>query len=322
MKRSMTFATCALLTIALGTLSASPAFASTASAAAAQHVKVSLTEMTIKLDVATVTAGTVVFDVSNIGTTVHELVVLRTDTPDNAIPARTSNASKADEAGDIAEAEDIDPGKTATLTLSLTPGNYVLLCNEAGHYMAGMHAAFTVASSIATTEKEMSISLGQKVMAAGPVTFSVTNSGTVTHELVVLQTSLAEGAIPARANDPSKADETGDLGEVEDLAPGATGTVTLTLPAGSYVIICNEAGHYAAGMHTSFTVLPTLSRTTSAAIDREESRSGIDPLTDAARVNLAALLTAPGVKVSALDRAAIAAGITPRADTSDGSLMY
>jgi len=35
---------------------------------------------------------------------------------------------------------------------------------------------------------------------------------------------------------------------------GETKTFTVTLPAGHYVLMCNEIGHYSAGMHMTFTV--------------------------------------------------------------------
>jgi len=35
---------------------------------------------------------------------------------------------------------------------------------------------------------------------------------------------------------------------------GASNTFTVTLPAGHYILMCNELGHYAAGMHMAFTV--------------------------------------------------------------------
>ena len=38
----------------------------------------------------------------------------------------------------------VPPGQTRTLTLKLTPGHYVLLCNLPAHYKAGQHADFTV----------------------------------------------------------------------------------------------------------------------------------------------------------------------------------
>ena len=42
--------------------------------------------------------------------------------------------------------------------------------------------------------------------------------------------------------------------EVEDIAVGATESLTLTLEAGNYVVICNIPGHYLAGMHAALTV--------------------------------------------------------------------
>ena len=38
------------------------------------------------------------------------------------------------------------------------------------------------------------------------------------------------------------------LGEITDLKPGAHGKLTLNLKPGSYLLICNEPGHYKAGM--------------------------------------------------------------------------
>jgi uncharacterized cupredoxin-like copper-binding protein len=42
--------------------------------------------------------------------------------------------------------------------------------------------------------------------------------------------------------------------EVEDIAPGTSAPLNLTLDPGSYAVICNLPGHYANGMHTTFTV--------------------------------------------------------------------
>jgi uncharacterized cupredoxin-like copper-binding protein len=51
-------------------------------------------------------------------------------------------------------------------------------------------------------------------------------------------------------------DKAGDKGEVSELEPGASGSLTVNLKAGTYLLICNVAGHYAAGMWTVFTVKP------------------------------------------------------------------
>jgi uncharacterized cupredoxin-like copper-binding protein len=44
------------------------------------------------------------------------------------------------------------------------------------------------------------------------------------------------------------------LGEISDLKPGAAGAMTLSLKAGSYVLICNQPGHYKAGMVANLSV--------------------------------------------------------------------
>ncbi|MEJ2484728.1 MAG: hypothetical protein P8Y68_03235 [Anaerolineales bacterium] len=47
----------------------------------------------------------------------------------------------------VDEVEDVEPGMTTDLTVTLEPGNYVLLCNidsDEMHYQHGMHVAFTV----------------------------------------------------------------------------------------------------------------------------------------------------------------------------------
>jgi len=45
-----------------------------------------------------------------------------------------------------------------------------------------------------------------------------------------------------------------DLGEVPDLPAGKSGSITLRLGPGSYLLICNQPNHYKAGMWTRLTV--------------------------------------------------------------------
>jgi uncharacterized cupredoxin-like copper-binding protein len=101
---------------------------------------------------------------------------------------------------------------------------------------------------------------------AGDVTFVVTNSGTIDHEMVVLQTPTAFDKIPENnAGDPpapvasggNKISEDGNAGETGDpnLKPGVTRTFTIkNMKAGSYALVCNIAQHYGLGMRAAFTV--------------------------------------------------------------------
>jgi uncharacterized cupredoxin-like copper-binding protein len=88
-----------------------------------------------------VKAGKVTFVASNKGALDHELVVLKTNLAPTKLPVK---GTKAVEVGRVGKIPPLKPGQTKTLTLTLKPGKYVLICNVAGHYKAGQHAAFTV----------------------------------------------------------------------------------------------------------------------------------------------------------------------------------
>lgn len=121
-------------------------------------------------------------------------------------------------------------------------------------------AAGSAAAGTSVTAKltEFKIELSAPTAAAGPVTFELTNSGTVVHEFVVFKTELAPDKLPLAA-DGATVDEEGAgasltlVDEVEDIAIGATASLAVDLPAGHYVVICNVPAHYTSGMHAEFT---------------------------------------------------------------------
>jgi uncharacterized cupredoxin-like copper-binding protein len=90
--------------------------------------------------------GKVVFTVKNISTGEdHELLLASADSAD-ALPMDASGARvDEDKLKGVKELGDVHPGKTRSTTLRLKAGKYILFCNEAGHFKAGMYAAFTVA---------------------------------------------------------------------------------------------------------------------------------------------------------------------------------
>ena len=111
---------------------------------------------------------------------------------------------------------------------------------------------------------EFKLTLDRSSAPAGKVRFVAPNQGEDVHELVLLRTDLAPDTLPV--DDAGDVDEEAAgverVGEVEDVAPGATGEFTVDVTAGKYVLICNifmpEGGtvehHYALGMRASFTV--------------------------------------------------------------------
>jgi uncharacterized cupredoxin-like copper-binding protein len=102
-----------------------------------------------------------------------------------------------------------------------------------------------------------------KFVAAGKVTFTAKNIGTMKHEMVVVRTT-AGATLPTKADgsvDEEQIPESDKLGEVENLKPKKSGTLTTKLTPGDYVIFCNlttkdSSGttyvHYAQGMHQTF----------------------------------------------------------------------
>ena len=89
-------------------------------------------------------------------------------------------------------------------------------------------------------------------IAAGKITFTVKNTGTIEHEMVVLKTDTAADALAI--NEKGRVSEDASVGEVSEFGAGKTESVTLDLKPGHYVLICNIAAHYGKGMTTSLTV--------------------------------------------------------------------
>jgi uncharacterized cupredoxin-like copper-binding protein len=84
------------------------------------------------------------------------------------------------------------------------------------------------------------------------VTFVVRNAGKMTHEFVVLRTAKAAGRLAAPG--AKEAPETGAVGEIGEIKPGAVKRLTLTLKKGHYALICNLPGHYSLGQFVDFYV--------------------------------------------------------------------
>ena len=101
----------------------------------------------------------------------------------------------------------------------------------------------------------MGIKVSQDEAKAGPVTFEVINSSKETvHEMVVIPYP-ENGKVPySDKNAKFDEDAAGHLGEVSELEPGKSGSVTFDLKPGKYILSCNIANHFANGMWTVITV--------------------------------------------------------------------
>jgi uncharacterized cupredoxin-like copper-binding protein len=99
-----------------------------------------LKEYSIAPQPSEVAAGRVAFKVHNAGSIKHEFVVLRTDKKASDL----LKGNEADEAGNVGEIGNLQPGQTKALSLNLKAGHYALICNLPGHYKLGQHADLTV----------------------------------------------------------------------------------------------------------------------------------------------------------------------------------
>ncbi|WP_433706379.1 plastocyanin/azurin family copper-binding protein [Paraburkholderia sacchari] len=112
---------------------------------AQQTVNATLLSDSIQLETHSVKAGRLTLDIRNDAnnTVAHELVVLKTNLPDDALPARKGQVLEH-KLKKIGEIEDVAPGKSKRASFTLAPGHYVLICNKPGHYAMGMHTVLVV----------------------------------------------------------------------------------------------------------------------------------------------------------------------------------
>ncbi len=130
-------------------------------------------------------------------------------------------------------------------------------------------AATTVHVTLSDTKGlagPMTLTVSPATAPAGDVTFVVKNTGTITHEAIVLKTPTPYNQLPVvDGGDPpapvrtgaDKVDEADNIGETGDpnLKPGDTRTFTIKhMTAGNYDIVCNLAQHYGKGMRAPFTI--------------------------------------------------------------------
>lgn len=133
----------------------------TASAQAQTTVKVSLIDasvegamgpgmapgatMAIRASTYSVPTGKITFEVDNPSKGIeHELLVVAVDDPNAALPYDQSTERAIESKLNVLGDTDVEPGESKKLEVTLPAGRYLLLCNEAGHYKAGMVASFTV----------------------------------------------------------------------------------------------------------------------------------------------------------------------------------
>jgi len=117
-------------------------------------------------------------------------------------------------------------------------------------------------SQVSVRLSEWKVELSQASVAAGTVTFAITNAGSIPHGFEV------EGR--------------GVEKEIETIQPGASDTITLTLKPGSYEVYCPVGGdsHKKLGMDTHLRVVSATSSGSSGYGDSEMGRSNMSEMSE------------------------------------------
>jgi uncharacterized cupredoxin-like copper-binding protein len=102
--------------------------------------------MSLRANMASVKAGKVTFDVTNLSRSiVHEMIVVAVENPNAPLPYDYSTGQIPEkQVKMLGETEEMEPNAEKTISLDLKPGNYLLICNVPGHYAAGMWTPLTV----------------------------------------------------------------------------------------------------------------------------------------------------------------------------------
>ena len=117
----------------------------------------------------------------------------------------------------------------------------------AGGEHGGTHGAPAAAKAdVNATLGDMWVKADKTTVKAGKVTFAVKNTGATMHGLAIAPApAKAPAACSTRARSSAKG---------EDLAAGASGTLTADLKPGKYELVCYVPGHYMAGQKLAFEV--------------------------------------------------------------------
>ena len=135
MQRLMIIGPIAALAVAGCGSSSTSATHSASAPTALQKDAVALDDFAIKPAATSLKAGKVEFEVKNTGKTEHEFVVIDTSKP----ASKLGQGKRVPEKGNIGETGNVKPGQSKMLVLNLRKGHYAVICNDPGHYMAGMH---------------------------------------------------------------------------------------------------------------------------------------------------------------------------------------
>lgn len=93
-------------------------------------------------------------------------------------------------------------------------------------------------------------------LKAGPAVFTITNAGTIPHELLIFKSDLAPTAYPTDSAGTIDEEGTGVtlVSDGDNLDPAGSQPRSVDLKAGTYLFVCNIPTHFKQGMYIVVTV--------------------------------------------------------------------
>jgi uncharacterized cupredoxin-like copper-binding protein len=137
--------------------------------------------------------------------------------------------------------------------LALTP---IVLMSVARAFADGTVNVTLEDASVDGNMNGMKMTATPDSVKAGQVTIHATNKSLgLVHEVIVVRPPADSAPLPYDTKDARVIEKhINDLGEVSDLPPGKSGSLTVRLVPGTHLLICNQPNHYKAGMWTKLTV--------------------------------------------------------------------
>lgn len=255
-----------------------------APAAAAPNI-VNITATEYKFDApAEVPAGMTTFTLTDSGKEIHHASLIKLDsgkTMDDLMAGMKAMKPGTPPPGWVVAAggaNAVVPGNSASLTMNLEPGNYVLACfvpdaKGVPHIMHGMAKALTVTPNAAANTtppaSDVTVTLSDykfdfsSPLTAGQHTIKILTAPGQPHEFTLFQ--LAPGKTAADVVKFVEGGMTGTppgmpIGGVAALAPGRDVFYTVDLKPGDYAAVCfvedakDGKPHYAHGMTQTFKI--------------------------------------------------------------------
>ena len=130
----------------------------------------------------------------------------------------------------------------------------------------GKPAMAVTSNKITGSVQEWKVNVSAQKAEAGEVVFAIANFGSIPHEFLVTKTSYEPGKIPLGKDNRFDEEDKGltVVDEISEWPVNDAKVLKVDLEVGMYELLCNIAGHYAAGMHATLEVVESTTPPTTA----------------------------------------------------------